>query len=55
MLEGFLPTAISHYATTLSRGEGKEELRNVPIRKYIFESISLKEGGEEAWMNESGI
>jgi len=47
MLEGFLYTATEHHVATLNRGEGKEGLRKVPIRKYIPERISLKGGGKE--------
>ena len=36
-----------HHVATLNRGEGKEGLRKVPIRKYIPERISLKGGGKE--------
>jgi len=47
MLEGFLYTTTEHHVATLNRGEGKEGLRKVPIRKYIPERISLKGGGKE--------
>lgn len=43
-----------HHSTTLNSHEETEELRKVPIRKYILEKISLR-GGGKSWMNGSGI